>query len=439
MADTLRRSKRVARPVAPTTAPSATKPVSPVNAKAAKVTALKQTSAKATTAARVSAAKFKSVNLNASKMSKAAPVSDTMLDHQAYPHIFELILEHAPYASLLALRAACTTLRKTIDSRIGGHLVIRAGQPPPKGAKWAKTAGFLPRGPAKQRPRQTRVNVAARDGQLPGWVCDYLHVPDGTDSCGDDCTLLRQRWEEVFANAEIIDVHPWMSGQARLWQLKDKFPARKVVRSYPYEYMRSELLAETMVIFTTFENPDPAGYAKVVPAPTHFIDDTVRRVVVHTTYDCKRPMLNNCWVTLPMLDKAEDVVLIFEPIAGAEIFCNPSWPKPQRDNGWLWDVVSALRVGSKVRFVIVGALEAPQHCVGVTDGVERNAQELAALVVENVLQHIKDDHFVKQSGGLSKTREEEIREQLRFVSVVEYRRKVGEEQWALEAFPTEPW
>lgn len=48
-----------------------------------------------------------------------------MLDAAAYPHIFECILESAPYTALLALRAASRDVRRRADAQLAaGHVVI---------------------------------------------------------------------------------------------------------------------------------------------------------------------------------------------------------------------------------------------------------------------------------------------------------------------------
>lgn len=47
------------------------------------------------------------------------------LAHDFYPHIFERIFAHAPYASLLALRAASRELRDRVDRRLISHIAIK--------------------------------------------------------------------------------------------------------------------------------------------------------------------------------------------------------------------------------------------------------------------------------------------------------------------------
>lgn len=58
----------------------------------------------------------------------AAPDSDTgqgaVLDAAHFPHIMDKIVAHAPYRSLLALRAASKALRKRIDTLILEHILI---------------------------------------------------------------------------------------------------------------------------------------------------------------------------------------------------------------------------------------------------------------------------------------------------------------------------
>ncbi|KLT42439.1 hypothetical protein CC85DRAFT_285533 [Cutaneotrichosporon oleaginosum] len=50
-------------------------------------------------------------------------VAQGSLDHTAFPDIFEAVLQYAPHASLLRLRATCRSLRDRIDRAMAVHLV----------------------------------------------------------------------------------------------------------------------------------------------------------------------------------------------------------------------------------------------------------------------------------------------------------------------------
>lgn len=60
--------------------------------------------------------------------------TSTVLDHTSYPHIFDLILYHAPPLALLALRAACHSLRSCADSLLAKHVVYTDCARTPDGA-----------------------------------------------------------------------------------------------------------------------------------------------------------------------------------------------------------------------------------------------------------------------------------------------------------------
>lgn len=372
------------------------------------------------------------------------------LDHHSYPHIFETIiqrvLEQGCRATLLALRGVCTSLREAADLRLGSHLVLRVGLPPPKGAKWNQTAGYLPRGPAKTRPRTSRVNISSPHGRLPGLSCDYLHVTGQSDSCGEDCSALRDRWEAVFATTTVLDHHPWTS--EHIWRLKSKFPALKVVRKYPVSSAMLDISAETMVVFTTLDNPESTLWATINPAHMCPVPRDVQKLVIHTTFNCARPTLSSCWVSLPAIYHVMEIVLIFEPSPGTDVYTNPEWEGlPKRPRGFLSDVYNLHRAGcisryfkpQTMRFLIVGAMELPPRCLGIDDGIERGAEELETAVVEGGLQWLRDDDAVQRNGGLTAEREAEIRAAMRFVSVDGYRREVGQRQWELESVRTQPW
>lgn len=50
-----------------------------------------------------------------------------MIDYIAYPHIIDVIFEHAPYGGLVALRATCRAWRDVADRRLVRHLALLKG------------------------------------------------------------------------------------------------------------------------------------------------------------------------------------------------------------------------------------------------------------------------------------------------------------------------
>ncbi|BEI85800.1 hypothetical protein CcaverHIS002_0600870 [Cutaneotrichosporon cavernicola] len=48
----------------------------------------------------------------------------TVLDHLAFPHLLEAVLDSASPSSLLALRTACRALKNAADSRLAHHIVL---------------------------------------------------------------------------------------------------------------------------------------------------------------------------------------------------------------------------------------------------------------------------------------------------------------------------
>ncbi|BEJ15500.1 hypothetical protein CspHIS471_0501050 [Cutaneotrichosporon sp. HIS471] len=48
----------------------------------------------------------------------------TVLDHLAFPHLLEAVLDSASPSSLLALRTACRALKDAADSRLAHHIVL---------------------------------------------------------------------------------------------------------------------------------------------------------------------------------------------------------------------------------------------------------------------------------------------------------------------------
>jgi hypothetical protein len=464
MAPTLRARKPpsapATAPVAPQPAPKAAKPKAkatpkpkPEPKKKAATTAIKgkatAVGAKAKAAPKPKAAK--AAPKSAAKRGKAAPkttaVAAPLLDHKAYPHIFDRIIGFAPHASLLKLRATSHTLLERCDARLARHIVLGPGLPPPKGKKWEATAPHLPRGPDKKRARQHRVHLSSALGELPGWVCDLNHITDwAEDSCGEQCDTLRARWLEYFADdTRVLDIHPWAHSGQKFERARKIFEG-KTVRFYPYETERLPVKATDIVIFTSFTPPDGVDgvdWTRVTTAPSVYLDSEppVQRAVFHARFDCRRPTLTECWVNMPTQFGGwcwPNAVLILEPEPGTPVEPNKEWDTTRpRPNGVLWDVANMLRVGSTTSWTIVGASEIPHQICGLTHNPKRTHAGFADSVTNNVLEWIREDYAGRiRTEELTEDREEEIRSQLRFLTNAEYRAEVGEEQWAIDAVRT---
>lgn len=63
----------------------------------------------------------------------------TTLDADAYPHLLESVIQHAPYQSLLALRGVSRTLKTKADVRLAEHIILRMpdlGPPTARTDEW---------------------------------------------------------------------------------------------------------------------------------------------------------------------------------------------------------------------------------------------------------------------------------------------------------------
>lgn len=69
-----------------------------------------------------------------------------VLDRNVYPHIYEAVLEHAPVASLLRLRATCRTLRDWADPLLAPDLTISYVSSS-RGVRVSSSTGFCPHFP----------------------------------------------------------------------------------------------------------------------------------------------------------------------------------------------------------------------------------------------------------------------------------------------------
>lgn len=378
---------------------------------------------------------------------KPPPKSTTtaVLDHTVYPHIFDLIVSSAPHGSLLALRAASHALLERCDALLARHIVLGPGLPPPKGKKWDALAPYLPRGPEKKRGRHLRTNLTSATGALPGWVCDLNHLTVwAEDSCGEQCTTLRERWAQYFADdTQVLDLHPWLNSGQRFTRAKEMFKNVPVARFYPYTTERLPVPCDSVVVFTSFTPVQEGEWTRVTSTPGVYLESEseVQRLVFHARLDCRRPTLTECWINLPTQFRGwswPHAVVILEAEPGSPTDPNPEWnTENPRQNGVLWDVANTLRVGSKTPFVVVGASELPHQICGLTHDPARTHEQFAQTITDNVVAWIRDDYGGRyRPEPFTDEREDEIRAQLRFVTTAEYRAEVGEEQWAIDAVRT---
>ncbi|EKD05231.1 hypothetical protein A1Q2_00461 [Trichosporon asahii var. asahii CBS 8904] len=402
----------------------------------------------------------------------AKPVAEVTLDHTAYPHIFDLIVEYAPHSSLLALRAASKALCARVDALLVEHVVLRAGLPAPKGKKWMNVVSVsgepgLPMGPAKSRQRQHRCRAESILGRLPGFSCDFNHVSDYADEhCSPLCLKLRQRWEEKFHNTEVLDLH--FSRRSRFDRQKLAFNNPDLtVRVFPPsdgDVYHAGIASPNLIIFTDFSPLRESEWERVSTTAHVFADEQItHRLVYNVAYDVRRPTLNNCWVNLPALGRSVrsaegEVVIIFEkderhddeereledwesPDIPETQRVNPAWKggEDQRQNGWLWDVANLLRVDSPACYTIIGATEVPYMCVGLSHDIA-DPQEKIDAIMQNFIDWIDEDHRSRsyQPSSLSEEREDQIRSSVAFFTHEEYRELIGEEQWKLETVPSDP-
>lgn len=439
--------------------------------KAAPKKATKATATATKPAAKTSKAKAAPKKKNAA-VKAAKPAKEVTLDHQAYPHIFDLIVEYAPHASLLALRGANKALCARVDAMLVEHVVLRTGLPIPKGKKWMNVVSVsgepgLPMGPAKARQRQHRCRTESILGRLPGFSCDFNHVSDYADEhCSPLCLKLRQRWEALFNDTEVLDLHFSRRGRFDRQRLAFCNPDL-TVRVFPPsdgDVYHAGIASPTLVIFTDFSPLRESEWERVSTTAHVFADEKItHRLVYNVAYDVRRPTLNNCWVNLPSLGRSVrsaegEVVIIFEkderaddeereleawedPSIPETQRVNPAWKggEDQRQNGWLWDVANLLRVDSPASYTIVGATEVPYMCVGLAHDIA-DPQDKINAIMQNFIDWIDEDHRSRsyRPESLSRNREEEIRNSVQFYTHEEYRELVGEEQFRLETVPSDP-
>jgi hypothetical protein len=96
---------------------------------------------------------------------------------EAYPHIFDKVIEHADYGALIALRGACRDVRDRVDAALVKHLAIKVP--------------FIPQASWEWR----------------GWTLrDYFWSVRG----GEHLRIPRKNWYDLPAltdSVEIVDIH----------------------------------------------------------------------------------------------------------------------------------------------------------------------------------------------------------------------------------------
>lgn len=417
------------------------------------------------------------------KHSDSAEPDGVTLDWQAFPHIFDLILENAPHGSLLALRAANKELRDRVDGVLVQHVVIRPGPLELEEHEQQATDLELPAGPGEPPSCKLtgawytghRCRLESSLGRIPGLRWDFNHMWQSWDkSCSKFCRQERQRWKALFARTKVIDFHNYR--QPPFWGRQiEPFPNPDLV-------MRTFANNEDLVSLIGVNTPNIVYFTDFSPLhESEWLDETgceqltlcsdrIRRIVTHVRYDVRRPTLNNCWLRIPNDGPISEIVFILEKgesprrPAGSESTVeawmsdsipetqrvNPAWKsgEGQAPHGWLSELVSLAYFQWPTMFTVVGATEVPFMCVGLAADIA-DPQEKVETFYQNMIDWINSenrklaseaaDEFVPAPPPyepLSIERQNDIRRRITFYTRAEYRALVGEEQWRMETIPT---
>jgi hypothetical protein len=158
------------------------------------------------------------------------------LDHTAFPHILERVILYAPHASLLRLRATCRSLRNRIDRAMATHMIHLGGEkharaPLAQPYEHARHPAFAPVAPPPRRllgrappppstpPRQLELLASARAIDLMSAEVELI----GSLSCD---------LQAATRPLSLRTVRQWR-GDPRTDAKPTSLPADRVVFSWP--------------------------------------------------------------------------------------------------------------------------------------------------------------------------------------------------------------
>lgn len=321
----------------------------------------------------------------------ALPTTAPVLDHKAFPHIFETILAHAPAASILRLRLTCHALRDWADARLAPDLAIRYDYSS-RGIVASSSTGFRPRFPTP---------VLARHTQTVEW-------PSSATSL----------FSRILAHTRIVD-------------LAETFPPNGLE---PLPTFLSEVEVARIAVCKDgwSEMPRPPDLSGPIAAreyvllgpvsewatmPGLRIPQGVDRVVINSPLHSPTVILEN----IGRSPQLRECVFIFDARAGLDRSV-PDFDLKQQHQALVYSVAGLLVAGSEeLRVLLVNLSAVRPMTLGIASA------EMAGRTLEETLTQRVKFHIMRELGD-SGTRGD----RLRFLSLEEYTATRTPKQLSLE-------
>lgn len=375
-----------------------------------------------------------------------SPVLESpVLEADMYPHLMDMIVASAPYASLLSLRAASRFFRDQCDLALARHVSIEVTDPRFRDGK--SYHGFTP------------VAVSGRYGRLPlfsKWqkLYDaYLRVGhDEPDDWEKGILNRRQRAAAALSQTRIFDIIGPVDPD-RLQEVSAEFSS-KHLRTLRFRNRSGHGVADTTGIVWSNINPDlqvivftllnPTSRHTDIDAFIGFIPPVTKRLVVNVDYHPLNPYLPLGVIEAPspLPFELEEIVYIFHSRPGT----NVKLAYRQRASGQrrhplgVLDQVSA-EVGpylNKVKCTFVGVTDMPPEVFGIDvpgegfSAGDGNSGYTPEMIKDFIIQHMEGhlrehlDRFGPQADWTDEAIQKAMRA-IQFLTLDQFRDSVGEE------------
>lgn len=251
--------------------------------------------------------------------------SGSMIDHEMFPHIFELILQNAPRESLLAIRGTCKAVRDRVDVLFCRHVRFRFT---------GVLGGDAQLGTLFVTPDNLRIPCMA--------VPLYMPIP-----------LYPRYWHATTAHrdtlrhVEIVDCHAYYTDDLKWGDLAHHLVNLQTIRTAPKVCKYQLFVTPTLIQFHDLCcSPERLGSLLRWGQPPEediYVADWVTRWVAHIRFDPREKGLSSAqcrfaWRPRSSMNLAEIVILLSEN-GDREFTPTYDKPHPPQPYGMLQDFI----------------------------------------------------------------------------------------------------
>lgn len=336
------------------------------------------------------------------------------IDHQGHPHIIDAIYKHAPRESLLALRAASKAHRDRVDALFSAHLVLEFVRP------------YNADGRANANSAPKIYIYGPRGRRLPAFWSWKAATPNFSNKAFSQC----------FKQTHILDVRDEVMIAKPYAAISHAMPSvhtLRALRQYesqmtPENMMEVKFRAPTFVQFSEGVRPTDPEHAQFVSYSCSISSVPVgtKRAVCVLQSDVRDPKSLYWILGDPFPASLKEMAIIFVPIQG---------PTPEKEGAYDYPTATlhafnGIAVGvvencTRVKFTLVGALDLHHRVLGFEE-VEPD-EDLKATLVDG-MQYIAGQTL--RGATVNKTKR--ALEQVKWMSLDQYRASIPKEQYDLE-------